>query len=368
MGAPLGFPGAPPPGAPPPGAPQGFPGATPMGAPQGFPGAPPPLGAGGFSRPGASAGGQPGGRTTAAAFLQGIYEAKESEIACLPALTQELKREGFGAPAVWVDSFMGPDSRLFLIGDSVIGQMCELGQPGLCCSPARPCQGAPPFQGNEWVLTMDKMPEYSDRGWQHLRRFKVRTAGGGAFNDAYQVAPEVGKYTKTQKDVDERIVGAVSLIMKFLAQLTPNENDVMVLGMLGNHFNSRLDAFDTYMARLMTDVVNPFPGRVVVMGYSPQHFRGTGSYNGQKSACFPLAPPGDVSAPVNSFRNSLLMYNVWKNLDHPRSRVVDVYELLLPLWSCHRAMGDCTHWEDHVIALQAQLVVNALQKLSMNAS
>jgi len=198
-------------------------------------------------------------------------------------------------------------------------------------------------------------------GWQHHIKFKVRTADNRGLGDAYFLAPEV-----KESDGDS-ITAATGLLQKTLADAQPTAEDVLVLGMIGNHFNKHLSAFEAYVGLLMRDIVNVFPGRVVLLGYSPQHFAGTGTWDGETKPCTPLPLPGELAAPMNSLRRSIFLHETWKNLNNPRARIVDVYQLLISLWSCHRNHGDCTHWKDSVITLQAQLVLDALQRLRGSA-
>jgi len=66
---------------------------------------------------------------------------------------------------------------------------------------------------------------------------------------------------------------------------------------------------------------------------------------------------------MNDFRNAVWGFNNWKNNVNKWSRYVDIHETLSPLWQCHRRIGDCQHWEDSVISLTVQSVLNAIQKL-----
>jgi hypothetical protein len=298
----------------------------------------------------------PGSGVTAADFYQGLSKSQGADASCLAGIGEEGGLQ-FGQPRKGLESHMSAGSRLFLIGDSVIGQLCALGSPGLCCSSDRPCAGAGPYSGGEWEVTLHE----KDAGWQHHAKFKVRTADNRGWGDAYFLAPEV-----KESDGDS-IAAATGLLQKTLADAEPTAEDVLVLGMIGNHFNKHLSAFEAYVGLLMRDVVNVFPGRVVLLGYSPQHFAGTGTWDGETKPCTPLPLPGELAAPMNSLRKSIFLHETWKNLKNPRARIVDVYQLLISLWSCHRNHGDCTHWKDSVITLQAQLVLDALQRLRGSA-
>jgi len=274
-------------------------------------------------------------------------------------------------PEIWLEKQMKPGSRLITVGDSVIGQMHALGKPGFSCSDARPCQGAAPFSvgGNaSWQVELDKTDErYIGKGWQHLKRYMVRSAQGEMSQvEGWEVSPSVHSgHPAGAKEAGE----ATALLQAFLQdEMKVTADDVMVIGLLGNHFNDgELPAFEAYAELLMRDVVSVFPGRVVVLGTSPQHFRSqSGAYDAsQRTApgCAPNPTPSEASGGNNKHRSFIWGYSVWRHMKSERARFVDMYEMLLPLWRCHRNEQDCTHWSDAVISIQVQLVLEALKKI-----
>jgi len=288
-----------------------------------------------------------------------MYQRELTNSEC-PLATMKGFENGMSNPANAIPEQMQAGGKLFLVGDSVIGQICQLGNPGLCCSPNRPCDGAPSYASADspWEVALDQMAPYNTQGWQHLLQLKARAANNTAQNEVYFMAPEV-------HDEEESVPKSVALAVNFLREHGPSEKDVLVLGMLGNHYNHGLGAFNSYITGLIQQVVNPFPGRVILLGYSPQHFAGAGHYTAatRGAGCAPSPLPGEVDPPRNSFRSSIFLYNAWGQLTHTHARLVDYYEMLIPLWACHRAAGDCTHWHDNVITLQAQLILNALQAI-----
>jgi hypothetical protein len=298
-----------------------------------------------------------GVKTTADYFLRNWLNAQKQSDACLPELGGV---ERFSSPENPLHSQLAPGGKVFLVGDSVIGQICQLGSPGLCCSSARPCTRAPPFprsRTSPQEIKLDELSEYKDRGWQHLFQFKLRDGSSATANTAYFVAPEV-------HDEKETVNRSVRLVTEFIAEKGTTADDVLVLGMIGTHYNHGLTVFQEFVTALIQRVVNPFPGRVVLLGYGPQHFAGAGHYSSSGAKeCAPNQLPSDVDMPRNSFRSAIFLRSVWAHLAHSRSRLVDFNQMLSPLWNCHRSAGDCTHWKDPVISLQGQLILNALQKI-----
>lgn len=293
----------------------------------------------------------PGSGVTMGDFLKELSQQKADDNTCLSGIGEEGKLQ-FGRPRKGLESYMSEEGRLFLVGDSVIGQLCALGNPGLCCSNTRPCVGSGPYNGGAWEVVLHE----KDAGWQHHSKYRARSADNRGMAEAFLLAPQV------HNDVD-KIADSVRLLQGFFNQTQPTSKDVLILGMIGNHFNKFLSAFEKYVGLLMKGVVNTFPGRVVLLGYSPQHFAGTGHWEGEASACTPPPEPGEIATPMNSIRKSIYLYEVWKYMKHPQARIVDLYQMLIPLWSCHRNFGDCTHWKDSVISLQAQLVLDALERI-----
>ncbi|CAK0794506.1 unnamed protein product, partial [Prorocentrum cordatum] len=243
------------------------------------------------------------------------------------------------------------------------------GEPGFSCSDARPCRGTAPFKVGvnvSWQVELDKTDErYVGKGWQHLKRYWVRSARGEMSQvEGWEVAPAVSGHPAGAQEAEE----AAALLQRFLRDdLKVTADDVMVIGLLGNHFNDGdLPAFERYAELLMRDVVTEFPGRVVVLGTSPQHFRTqTGAYNVSQGAtgCAPIPLPSDASGGNNKNRNAIWGHSVWRHMKSKRARFVDMYEMLLPLWRCHRNELDCTHWSDAVISIQVELVLEALKKI-----
>lgn len=297
-------------------------------------------------------------RPTANYFLRSWSKRQSGTDSCLPELGG---LEEFASPNNGLPRQLDPGGKVFLVGDSVIGQICQLGAPGLCCSSQRPCSGAPPFPDSKTSpheRQLDLYPEYEGKGWQHLFEFQLRDKDHRASgHTAYVVAPEV-------HDDPDTVGHSVKLVTDFLASKGASAEDVLVLGMVGTHFNHGLEVFEKFVVHLVQEVANPFPGRVVLLGYGPQHFAGAGYYTrGGAKACSPNPLPGDVAVPRNSFRSAIFLRGVWAHLTHARSRLVDFNDLLSPLWSCHRTAGDCTHWADPVVSFQAQLILDALEKV-----
>jgi hypothetical protein len=73
-------------------------------------------------------------------------------------------------------------------------------------------------------------------------------------------------------------------------------------------------AWEGYSKSLMKNVVSPFKGRVIILGYSPQHFRSSGEYVAENSydSCCPLPLP-DIPH-TSSVRNSIWNMAILKHI------------------------------------------------------
>jgi len=306
---------------------------------------------------------------TVGSYLRQRAEEELLELHCLPQLDAQVRKLSFNVdPPKWVDKQMKPGSRLFAIGDSVMTQTLALGRPGLSCTFARPCQGSAPFtlEGKpSWQDDLDVTDSrYANKGWHHLTHYMLRSSEGVISDvEGWVVAPGTHDNISTIPD-------SMLLLREWLEQdAKPTKDDVMLIGLLGNHFNGDLTAWDTYAELLMKDVVTPFAGRVVMLGTSPQHFKiGHRGYDAvlEQTNCAPNPSPSDIggtSQEVVKRRSDIWGYNIWQHMKNRRARFVDTQEILRPLWRCHRSLSDCTHWQDPVVSMQIRLFLEALQKI-----
>lgn len=291
------------------------------------------------------------------------------EDTCLPALDPAVRRFGFAMDQdLWIDRQMRPGSRLFAVGDSIMTHVLALGRPALGCTRAQECEGIAPFTsgGSEsWTDDLDLTDsKHINEGWQHLTRYMLRSNESAISTiEGWVVAPA----TK-DKEHPTTIWEPVALLQKlFNEDARPTEDDVMIIGLMGNHFTSEhLAGWDRYAQLLMRDVVTPFPGRVVILGTSPQHFKMKGrAYDSalNQTSCAPNPWPSDVDGGTAKRRSDVWGYNVWKHMKNKRARFVDTYEMLRPLWRCHRSELDCTHWLDPVVSIQVGLALDALHRI-----
>jgi hypothetical protein len=307
---------------------------------------------------------------TVEAFMRRRAGEELGEQYCLPELDAQVRKLGFSVdPQRWVDKQMKPGSRLFAIGDSVMTQALALGRPALSCTFAQPCEGAPPFLvggTSAWQEDLDLTDNrYTNRGWQHLTHYMLRSSEGGV--------SEVEGWVAAPGDHDNisAVENAVALLQEWLEQdAKPTTDDVMLIGLIGNHFNGNLTAWDKYAELLMKDVVTPFAGRVVMLGTSPQHFKiRHRDYDTslEQTNCAPNLPPSDMAGTSQETvkrRSDIWGYNIWHHMKNTRARFVDTQEFLRPLWRCHRSPKDCTHWQDPVISIQIGMFLEALQKVA----
>ena len=287
-------------------------------------------------------------------------------------------------------------SQVYLIGDSVIDQLCILGRPGLCCNSRVPCknnengeliEGRDPNNLHNYYKELNAS-EYGslEKDWQHLTQFIGRGGGEESYHPpVFQLAAWVGK--------EEHPVNAsVSLLVNTLVRLSAssstdnhsnvpslmqaNKDDILIAGLMGNHHRPQeMTEWEIFCAQLMSRVINQFPGRVVLISANPQHFRGDGTYirrSKTKSSCGPFVPPLDSgSVATVEARQAIWDYSIYKYLNHSQTRVLDVGEVLSRFWMCHRTpvakiggtagQMDCTHWNDQVYSLLAGMVLEALE-------
>merc|ERR1719436_519771 len=151
-------------------------------------------------------------------FMQAIYEERQEET-CLAALDEAVQKTGFKMPQKWLDSYTGENGRLYLVGDSVISDLCTQGLPGFCCSPSHPCDGDPPIDGKAWVKALEQTPKYTAMGWDKLSEYRLRDRENKpAGRAAYMMTPAVAD------DVHD----SIDLMKSFLKDTVPQPEDVMV--------------------------------------------------------------------------------------------------------------------------------------------
>ena len=233
-------------------------------------------------------------------------------------------------------------------------QLCVLGAPGLCESDVD-------LQVN---LKENGEDGVNPEEWQHLWRVKPRGLKDqpDSKSEGFILCPEANR--------DD--VGTFS--NKFIRshKSAEPENDILVIGLAGNHFGGAkadMSMFEHYTLQLVDKVINNFPGRIVVLNYSPQHFGDTGAYSAdsQPMACGPKSSLPRKSVHMGSIRNAIWDYTMFKYATKPYAHV-DANSLLDPLWSCHRipvrkgkeGSLDCTHWTNPIYTLLADHVIYAL--------
>jgi len=284
---------------------------------------------------------------------------------------QQLAKHKFQPPTKQLGDFITSSSgKVFLIGDSLIRQTCILGSPGLCCNWVheygkcpRVNASAPESSSAAYQVRINAEDyESNESDWRNL----YETVGRGTLHNprVIQLEPEW-----------DSVKDPSLPISSFFVSNPPGPNDILIAGLMGNHFkynkikekNMINEKWDKFSRNLITNVVNPFPGRVVLMNYSPQHFAGNdGSYSsatGEK-VCGPNKHFTASEPPPVELRNSIWDYNVNKWLEHSQTAVIDAFHTLYPLWMCHRTINDCTHWNDSVYSLLAGLVSEGLASIS----
>jgi len=292
-----------------------------------------------------------------------------------------LGTKSFVAPKKHLGDYLKEDGRAFLVGDSVISQLCFLGKPGLCCNTRYPCDAKKTKDyledeiGNPEGIFHPEMnvSHYGLRqdDWQH---FVLALGRGNTYlPPTFMLAPS----TNPQKAPRNAKDGGVGLLEEVLYKvMNATEDDILVMGLAGNHWHNEkeMPAFEEYANGAITKIANKFPGRVVLLGASPQHFYADGLYTStgikKCSAYFPR--PTEYVNAVEA-RITIWNSNIRQHLNHSKTRNVDVAQTLSNLWMCHRYPNlrgassettDCLHWSDGVYALLAGLVLQAIQQLS----
>jgi hypothetical protein len=175
----------------------------------------------------------------------------------------------------------------------------------------------------------------------------------------YQLAPLLPADTNIHD-------GGAALLARTLHSMSASEDDILIAGLFGNHFNEAAFAlWETFCSHFISNVVNTFPGRVILLGANQQHFHGTGVYNkdDDPKRCGPFLPSMQDTIGAMESRQLAWDSSIVKYLDHSRVRVVDVSQILARFWMCHRKPEDCTHWNDAVYSVLAGLVLQALESL-----
>lgn len=291
----------------------------------------------------------------------------------------------FDPPKVQLADFVRAEGgeQVFLVGDSVIGQLCLLGLPGLCCNSRVLCPNT-----TQPLIITNATPDLTDwkrpyatgtHDWQHLDEFVARGADeiSPAYVPVYQFGPNAASFEDGGAHLIHNALykNAISADSPFPCfEIT--KGDVLIVGLFGNHFHqgpsgSNMMSFRAFADIIIKEVVNPFPGRVVLLGYSPQHFTGNGEYHNNTSirVCGPFRIFDGIDAKVGEveLRSAIWSNAIFEHLNHPRSRFVDTNQFLSMLWMCHRVPGgekpDCTHWHDTVYSILALAVLNALGTL-----
>lgn len=250
--------------------------------------------------------------------------------------------------------------QVFFFGDSVLNQIGILGRPGLCCNSRVLCDGVKPFGNGD--------PEILNNYWRELNA----TTYGSNQSDWQHLQETIGRGEKNNPRVfnlspNWNIHGddPAALLESFWSNspTPPRPDDILIAGLMGNHF-SNLDQWDMFSKNLIQKVVNHFPGRVALISASPQHFARTGAYDSAlKKECGPI--DFDVSKlALVEMRSVIWNYNVHKYLMHKQTAVIDVFQVLSPLWMCHRIAGDCTHWNDALYTWLASMTLEGLLRIS----
>lgn len=255
---------------------------------------------------------------------------------------------------------------MYLVGDSVLRQLCVLGRPGLCCNGRVLCDNAASLLDGDGSNPRDMsnygrpLPGDATDDWQHLIRYRAR---GGNHPNVTLLSPNATHHGDGGAQLLQSVIGSAA-----------TADDILIAGLLGNHFQPRdMPKWQQFCQHFITNVVGSFPGRVLLLSSSPQHFAGTGAYysgSGQKH-CGPTVPSLDATAvdtvPLRAaiWDTAVMMmtaapHSNRKIMEQQRIRVLTTSPLLSPLWMCHRSPTDCTHWTDGVYSMLAAVVTEML--------
>lgn len=300
-------------------------------------------------------------------YPNGVSGGDDTSVDCIAGFQ---RKDTFADRKLLLGDLVPAGGQVYAVGDSVIGQLLYE-KNGLACSHLNWCAGGSSSALNKMPSMLQHKANSND--WQHLShmwaRCKQYTACKANRTSVWWLAPRApGDATANEREKAARLVG------NFIRSHTAGgkngtAKDLLLIGLLGNHFHEphMRPAWEVVATTLMRDVVASFVGRVVVLGYSPQHFSMSGGYvpNSGVRSC------GPTPLLYTSFRASIWAHAFWLHVDShkkaPASNVafLDTTTFLQPLWACHHDVKadkpvDCTHWSPAIYAILSEMVLFTL--------
>lgn len=207
-----------------------------------------------------------------------------------------------------------PKPRIFLLGDSIIGQICR----ELMCVP-------------NVMKVMQPKVAVPKATWYLLREQAIKSSQG-ELAKAYHLA-YFGRN--------------VSVFSNELYKgYHPSPADIMII-LVGAHFHHE-EPFRHFVKGLYREVALPFPGAVYWIEPLPEHWK-RGRFSSPPpplSDCFPWTQEGNMT---QLWRKQTIRDIVRESAN---VTVVQAYDSLAPLWNCHKHTSltkkleyrDCTHY------------------------
>ena len=200
---------------------------------------------------------------------------------------------------------------VFLVGDSLVGQLCLLASVALCTNTTKP---------------------HAPGKWQHLEQHIARTENGREI-PAYQVSPEICQSCTNIK--------AAHAAADFIHSRATKKS-LLVIGMLGAHFMHDRD-LDMYLQNLKFYLVDAFPGTIVKLGPVHQHFATNTNEYTRRAQCAPLTRLGQLRIEQRTLDFAAIM----------GTDVIQLANITERAHYCHRAVAknaqiDCTHYQNAI--------------------
>lgn len=203
-------------------------------------------------------------------------------------------------------------NRIFLLGDSLMGQMCH----DLFCDNYEKIQ---------------QKPLDSTITWYYFNHHNLR---------GY---PEIDVYHIFHGH-DAKVIKSQLWIFE------PQETDELFIHYGAHAHNNKNQQFRVFVQEIYRNIALKFPGRVAWIEPFPQHFPG-GIYNSSV-----IYPPSTDCNPINEVGN---MSQAWRNeivneivANSSKVHFIKAYNLLVPMYQCHRlvwtdfGVRDCTHYDE----------------------
>lgn len=212
------------------------------------------------------------------------------------------------------------ESRIFLLGDSLIGQLCR--ESGFCKA-----------YNNTMFGRVMSAQHTNPALWYKLAEYKLNSVFS---NPVYYLSHFRVENVKLFKD-------------ELFKTYKPTEGDILIIQFAAHFQSTEKEVYDKWVKMTYNDIVLAFQGRVFWFEPMPQHFSG-GIWT----------PTDKIATTCNKIDNAKNQTQYWRVeimrrhvLETDNIRVIPIYHMLAPMWNCHRSVDDgkhcdCTHYSNNV--------------------